>query len=299
MSFNPKTGIRAGFALLAIALSFSTSLRAEVVSIEDARGCEQLVDSERSTFVMVEIDTGRMFVCNEQRASERFFPASTFKIPHTLIALESGESVDVHAALPWDGRPRGVGSWDQDTSLSDAITSSTVWVFQDIAERIGHARELEAVQRLQYGNADIGDESRLRSFWLSGPLEISALEQISFLSQLRERALDVDPDVQMRTIDLLSMQECGRDCMIYGKTGAVLPIDNDGFLLSNDDSILPPDAERTGWFVGWVERPSNDGGPVVFAHNLDLSLPGAMAARIEVTYAILAENDALNEIGSN
>lgn len=59
MSFMPETGLSAGAALLATVLSFSTGLRAEVVNIEGARGCEQLVDSERSTFVMVEIDTGR------------------------------------------------------------------------------------------------------------------------------------------------------------------------------------------------------------------------------------------------
>lgn len=208
--------------------------------------------------------------------------------------METSENIDVHAALPWDGRPRGVGSWGRDTSLADAIASSTVWVFQDIASRIGHERETEAVQRLQYGNADIGDENRLRSFWLSGPLEISALEQISFLSRLRAGDLDADPESQARTIAMLSMRECGRDCMVYGKTGAVLPIDEDGFLLPDDDTILPPDAERTGWFVGWVERPSRAGGPVVFAHNLDLGLPDAMAARTNVAYAILSADGAWN-----
>lgn len=254
-----------------------------------ANGCEQLVDPERSSFVMHEVVSGRTLVCNEDRAQHRFVAASTFKVAHALIALETGAVDDEAAPFPWDGRARGVAAWDRDTSLAGAMRPSTVWVFQAVASRIGSDREQAWLTRLSYGNAQAGGEARLRSFWLSGPLTISAFEQIAFLSGLRAGTLDASPRNQQRVRDMLHLRDCGPDCRVYGKTGAVLPIDDDGFL-RNDAAGLLPAGERTGWFVGWVDRPADAGGPVIFAHNLDLGLPDAMAARTRAAYALLAAN---------
>jgi beta-lactamase class D len=256
----------------------------------EAKGCAALVDSARSTFVLHEVRTGRTLVCNASRASQRFTPASTFKIPHALIALESGVVTDENARFVWDVRPRGVSAWDKDTSLAEAIAPSTVWVFQTIARRLGHAREAEAVRRLDYGNLDVGEPRNLPHFWLSGPLAISASEQVRFLTRLRAGALDAGRRNQLRTVAMLRVRNCGPNCIVYGKTGAMLPIDDEGFLRQGESSLLPPDRERTGWFVGWVERPVNAGGPVIFAHNLDLTLPHSMAARTNVAYEILGAN---------
>jgi len=40
-------------------------------------------------------------------------PASTFKIPNTLIALEE-EIVDENTVLKWDGKKRAWKPWNQD-----------------------------------------------------------------------------------------------------------------------------------------------------------------------------------------
>lgn len=146
------------------------------------------------------------------------------------------------------------------------------------------------MRRFRYGNQDGGGADDLRHFWLSGPLAISAVEQVNFLQRLRTGGLNADEVSQARTTELLKFGECGEDCVIYGKTGAMLPIDNEGFLREGDASLLPKGSERTGWFVGWVERPDAACGPIVFAHNLDLALPGATAARTEVAFKILAAN---------
>lgn len=255
-----------------------------------ARGCDALVDPQRSSFVLYEVRTGRTSACNLDRAQQRFVPASTFKIPHALAALEAGVVKDANVRFKWDGRPRGVAAWDRDTSLAEAIAPSTVWVFQTIAERMGYEREAAAVRRLGYGNETIGSPAQLRTFWLSGPLAISAQEQVSFLAKLRSGALAASRDNQARTVALLRMRDCGPGCTLYGKTGAMLPIDENGFMRPNDDALLPADVERTGWFVGWIERSEAAGGPIVFAHNLDLKLPGAMAARTAVAFRILRAN---------
>lgn len=263
-----------------------------------ARGCEHMIDQQRSTFVLHEVRSGSTFVCNADRAGRRLTPASTFKVPHALIALETGVVSDEHARFDWDGRRRGVAAWDKDTSLAEAVAQSTVWVFQSVASRVGHQRESSAVRRLNYGNERVGERGDLRHFWLAGPLAISAAEQVRFLTDLRAGRLQAGKRNQERTVAMLRLGDCGPGCTVYGKTGAVLPIDDQGFLREGDTSLLPDGMERTGWFVGWVERADSAGGPVVFAHTLDLALPGAMAARTEVAYKILRENGLPNVRGN-
>lgn len=255
---------------------------------EEEPSCQRLADPARSTFVLFEVRTKRLVACNSPRAAQRFVPASTYKIAHALAAIENGVVSDESRSFAWDGRPRGISAWDRDTSLAEGIAASTVWVFQRIARQLGHAREAQAVKRYGYGNGDVGVPGDIAHFWLSGPLAISALEQVRFLASLREGRLDADPASQGRVAAMLRMRECGPGCVVYGKTGAVLPIDDEGFLKPNDPSLLPAENQRVGWFVGWVERPDAQGGPIVFAHNLDLAIPGAMKARTEVAYELLS-----------
>jgi beta-lactamase class D len=255
-----------------------------------ASGCAELLDRERSTFVLHEVRSGRTLVCNAERAARRFIPASTYKVPHALIALETGVVRDEHAPFKWDGQKRGVAAWDKDTSLAQGIEASTVWVFQQVAAQVGHRRESVAVRRLGYGNMEVGTPADLRHFWLVGPLEISAIEQVRFLTNLRAGRLRADRRNQARTAAMLRLRDCESGCTIFGKTGAVLPIDDQGFLKKPGTSFLPQGRERTGWFVGWIERSEAAGGPVVFAHNLDLASSGAMSARTAVAYKILNAN---------
>lgn len=283
--------LAATFGLLALSactpLGLHSSLR---VPTEQPAGCVLLRNAERSTFVLYEVSKKRLTACNPLRAARRFAPASTFKIPHALLALENAVVTDERGQFLWDGKARGVSAWDKDTSLADAIPASTVWVFQDIAGRLGAEHEAEGLRRLRYGNQDSGTAADLRHFWLSGPLQVSAIEQVDFLNRLRTGELDANRRNQERVRALLKVGDCGVGCVIYGKTGAMLPIDDNGFLRSGDNSLLLAGIERTGWFVGWIERPESSGGPMVFAYNLDLALPGAMAARTATAYQVLAAN---------
>ncbi len=278
-------------ALGSIVAGCSTDGQKAFAPAAAANGCATLPDPVRSTFVLQEMGSGRVLGCNMERAKTRFTPASTFKIPHALIALETGVVQDENAAFVWDGRPRGVKAWDKNTSLAGAIAGSTVWVFQQVAARIGLQREQTWLARLSYGNAQAGGADQIRRFWLISPLAISAVEQVEFLDALRRGKLRAAPSNQFRVRAMLKVRDCGPGCVVYGKTGAVLPIDDQGHLRS--DGTVAIDGERTGWFVGWVDRPEAAGGPVVFAFNLDLSLPNAMAARTEAAYTLLAANGVI------
>ena len=82
------------------------------------------------TFVLHDVAAQRRIVYAPDRAATPFVPASTFKILHALIALETGVVPDTTAIIPWDGVDRGWERWNQDHTLGSAFQFSAVWVFQ-------------------------------------------------------------------------------------------------------------------------------------------------------------------------
>jgi beta-lactamase class D len=165
----------------------------------------------------------------------RSAPASTFKIANSMLALERGVAPDLDFALPWDGTPSVVAECEHEVTMRDAFRASCVPYYQEIARRLGLGPMREGVARLGYGNAQIGDT--VDRFWLDGPLAISPVEQIRFLSRFATGALPLTE----RTTELvreLMIREVRGDAVFRGKTGWAHP--------------NTPD-ER-GWFVGFVER---------------------------------------------
>lgn len=58
-----------------------------------------VVSDERKTDRIV-------MVFDKERATRRYSPASTFKIPHTLFALDAGVALDEFQVFRWDGVKR-------------------------------------------------------------------------------------------------------------------------------------------------------------------------------------------------
>ena len=129
--------------------------------------------------VVKSLKTGKLDVYNPQRAALQFLPASTFKIPNTLIALQTHAISGLHDTIRWDGQYRSVDAWNHDQDLLSAFPYSCVWFYQVLAARIGNDTYLQYLQKLHYGNQLTGTD--VTTFWLDGELRISALEQIGFL----------------------------------------------------------------------------------------------------------------------
>src|SRR5688572_28812997 len=55
----------------------------------------------QGTFVLLDAKTGQLKAHDTERASKRFIPASTFKIPNTIIGLETGAVKSVDEILPY------------------------------------------------------------------------------------------------------------------------------------------------------------------------------------------------------
>jgi len=119
--------------------------------------------------------------------STRLPPASTYKIPHALIALETGVITET-TVKKWDGvRHPDQPKWNQDHTVLSAMKPSVLWFFQAMAPAIGAARAHEWLERFHYGNADTGGD--IRQYWLNGRLRISPDEQLAFAKQFYSAAL--------------------------------------------------------------------------------------------------------------
>lgn len=116
-------------------------------------------------------------------------PASTFKIPHALVALETGV-VSATTVERWDGTVhRATPSWDTDHTVLSALRPSVLWFFQRIAPRVGADRMHAWLQRVGYGNADTSGP--VTEYWINGRLRVSVNEQLKFLTRFYNGDLPV------------------------------------------------------------------------------------------------------------
>lgn len=199
------------------------------------------------TFVLYDVPGERMMEHNSSRAQTRFVPASTFKIANSLIGLSAHAVASVDQILPYGGQPQPYKIWERDMSLRDAIAISNVPIYQELARRIGLEQMRQGLSVLEYGNQNPGEI--VDRFWLDGPLEISAVEQVRFLARLAQGQLPLAPEIQSSVRDILKIDE-GSDWKLYAKTG-----------WQN-----APDA-GIGWWVGWVQKGQDT---FAFAINIDI-----------------------------
>jgi beta-lactamase class D len=210
------------------------------------------------TIVVVDERAGANWVFDEARARTRFIPASTFKIPHALFALDAGIVRDEFQVFPWDSTHRDIESWNQDQNLRSSMRYSVVWLYQVFARQIGEERERAYLQRLGYGNAD--PSGGIDQFWLDGGLSISAHEQIEFLQRLYRNELPFKVERQRLVKDVMIV-EAGREWILRAKTGWGARMQR-----------------QIGWWVGWVEWHE---GAVFFALNIDMPNGGDDAPKRE------------------
>ncbi len=178
--------------------------------------------------------TGELIASDPELAKRPFHPASTFKIPHTAIALELGVLDNPDSPMPWDGKFSPNEEWNRDHTLRTAMQVSCFPCFQRVARSIGPVRMQEWLDRLDYGNHDV--RGAIDTFWMVGNLEITAIEQLDFLRRLDTLKLPIS----QRTVDIVKdviALDVGASHVFYGKTGLYGP---------------PESKEEVGWFVGFV-----------------------------------------------
>ena len=225
------------------------------------------------TFVGYKVDDYLLISSDSDRSGEAKLPASTFKIPNSLIALETGVVGDPDKdVFKWDGVTRSIDAWNKDHTLRSAIAASAVPVYQEIARRIGPERMQKYVDLLDYGNRNIG--GGIDQFWLTGDMRIDPVQQIDFVDRLRRGVLPVSKRSQDLVRDILPVTKTG-DAVIRAKSG----------LLGAE--VGKP---SLGWLVGWAEKGSAN---TVFALNLDIRAPRHVADRMSLSQTCLAAIGAI------
>src|SRR5437016_2270600 len=202
------------------------------------------------TFVLYDAADDHLTLVNPKRAQTRLVPASTFKIANSIIALETGVVKDENEIIPYGGKPQPFKQWEKDMSMREAIALSAVPIYQEIARCVGLERYGAWLARLDYGNRQTG--AIVDTFWLDGPLEISAVEQARFVARLAQQKLDASPRAQAITRDIIRLESKDGKAL-YGKSG---------WRFSSTPNL--------GWWTGWVEQAGK-----IAAFSLNIDMPGA------------------------
>lgn len=194
--------------------------------------------------IIASLKSNEFFIHNEKRADKRFSPASTFKIPHTLIALQESFVKDKNDIIKWDGVKRSYAPWNKDQTLSCAIAVSCVWCYKTFTTKISRNKYEEYLRKFNYGNKTIGADKS--SFWLDGSLKISTYEQIDFLKKLYSYNLAISK----KNIDIL------KDIITIDKNAQYTLKAKSGW------------SGKIGWYIGYIKT---NGKVWFFALNADIT----------------------------
>ncbi|RXJ83270.1 class D beta-lactamase [Arcobacter cloacae] len=236
-------------------LLFNSFLFAKDIELENIFKNKQ-VDG---TIVIESLNTKKISIYNDKRAEKLYSPASTFKIPNTLIALNEGV-VTKDSVIVWDKKIREYESWNKDQTLLTAFKSSCVWCYQEFASKIGVEKYKKYLKELNYGNKKIGDE--ITRFWLDESLKITVFEQLSFLKRLYKNELLFKVE-DMNTLKEIMIDEKNEDYIIRAKTGW---------------------EGKYGWYVGYIETKDD---VWFFAMNIDTKTKDDLPKRKAITLEAL------------
>lgn len=167
-------------------------------------------------------------------AKTGIIPASTFKIPNSIIALETGVIKNDSVIFKWNGEKRWNKKWEQDLTFKEAFQVSCVPCYQEVARKIGFKRMKDYLNKLNYKEM-VFDNTTIDNFWLDGASKITQTQQIQFLKRFYFSELPISK----RTESIV------KNIMLIEKT--------DAYTLSGKTGLSVKNDLYNGWFVGYFE----------------------------------------------
>jgi beta-lactamase class D len=240
-------------------------------------GFQSILDSAKVIgTILIYDDSKNTYYANDlQQIFKGHLPASTFKIPNSLIALELGIVSDDSTLFKWDGQKRRSKTWEQDLIFREAFQLSCVPCYQEVARKIGAARMNKYLTDFNYGDIEV-DSSNIDMFWLEGNSRISPFQQIDFLKRFYEDGLPITNRTQQIMKRIMKIE------------------DNIAYKLSGKTGWSTSKEQDNGWFVGYLE---SEAGIFYFATNIsptaELDMKYFPAIRKEVTYAAFRQLDII------
>lgn len=226
--------------LLFAAPAFSAECKS--THVIDLEKFSSVIGDRKVAFIARDLKSDACWLTNKDKINERFSPWSTFKIPHFLIALETGALSSADDAIRWNPATRPAEdywpeTWARDQTLGSAFKHSAAWAFQELVPKIGVSNYQRWLKRFSYGNRALADGQD--DFWLRRPLLISPQEQVDFLACLAISGCGVAP-AYVKALEAVAMDGENTGFILYGKTGA-------GPEKSGDFK-----GKFQGWYVGYI-----------------------------------------------
>lgn len=211
-------------------------------------------------------ERNRYTVYDRKRMDTGFSPASTSKIIHSLIFLDSGAIRDEKETIKWDGTAYPIEAWNRDHDLRSAFKASALWYYLAVSRRLDRKTMQQYYDTANYGNRST--EGFGEAYWVSGPLRITPREQIEFLVRLYRNRVPFSPQVNDVVKDIMIDEKTAR-YTIRAKTGW-------------SDAFNP----QVGWWIGWVER---SGKAYFFAIEIDIKTDADAPKRKSIAREVLRE----------
>ena len=178
-------------------------------------------------------------VYNLEGNKKRVSPCSTFKIVAVLAALDLGIITKEESLIEWDGTVWPIRSWNTDMDASAAFSTSCVWYFRKLIDKIGVDNLQDYLGMLSYGNQNItqwegsgvNGNPLIDGFWLESSLLISPIEQMEVLERIFKGGTDIKPETVEVLKEYMHIADFDGSGELYGKTGT----------------------GNGGWFIGFIE----------------------------------------------
>ena len=169
-------------------------------------------------------------IYNQELASTRRSPCSTFKIISSFIALENGITDPDNSTRTWSGEVFWNENWNKDIDFYNAFHDSCVWYFREVVDEIGKDIMQDELRKLQYGNCDISDwdgqlnknnnNPALTGFWIESSLLISPKEQTEVIERIFGDNTTYSEVTRNQLKQVMLLSELNdSNITIYGKTG--------------------------------------------------------------------------------
>ncbi len=225
-------------------------------------------------FAIMNNGTGQFTTYNLARYRDSSYsPASTFKIIHSLIGLQTGVITGDSMLIKWDGVTREIPEWNKDLTMYEAFRVSSVPYYQEVARRIGADTMRFWLDSLKYGLRSVKDSFVLRSavdsFWLDNSVKVTPDEQLGIVKRLYFNQLPFYKTYQ-ESVKRAMTQESNTKYRMGYKTGLGKTEKGNGL----------------GWVVGWIEENNH---PYFFVLNIESNDPSTdlVAVRMKMLNGIL------------
>jgi beta-lactamase class D len=180
-------------------------------------------------FALLNNQMGTITVYNMKLDTQRLSAGTSFKIPETLIGIQTGKVINENTKLLNDSSSTG------NPTLKEAFNNSSVAFFQSLAHEIGKDTLKFWLDSIGYGNKEINNS--LDSILLNNNMKISPDEQLGMLSKLYFEQLPFQKYAQEMVGNMMLQKEDSLYKLSYTTGTATEGTD-----------------QHLGWNLGWIEE---------------------------------------------